>query len=137
MKKIQRTAKPFGFKKTLLLLLSTLAAFALLEGVIVLEAAAGLSFSPITLLYYLITALLFLAIVFLNRGFSKKELTPDMLEADTPKEEAEKICARINHQKKLAKKLMVWLVPFVFAILFDLIYLFYGDILAGFFSLFV
>ncbi|MBE6611509.1 MAG: hypothetical protein E7632_03355 [Ruminococcaceae bacterium] len=135
-KEVKAKVRQFNFKKALILIVSTLAAFVLLEGVIQLEAQAGLSFSIITLVYYIAAALLVLAIIFLNRGFSKKELTPDMLDEGTPPEEAEKICALVNSQKKLAKKVMLVLVPILFAIFFDLMYLFYGDILAQFFSFF-
>ena len=122
--------------RVLYLFAATLAAFVLLEFVISLEARAGLSFSIITLVYYLLIFVLFLAVVFLNRGFSKKELTVEMLGEDTPHEDAVRICEKVNAQKKLAKKVMLVLVPFVFAVFFDLLYLFYGDILQRFFSLF-
>ncbi len=128
--------KKFNLQRALYLFISTLAAFALLEGVIAAEERAGLAFSIITPIYYIICTVLFLVVVFLNRGFSKRELTPDMLDEGTPHEDAVKICEKVNHQKKLSKKVMLMLVPFVLAVLLDIIYLFYGDMLVGIFSIF-
>ena len=136
MREVRAKTKQFNWQRALSLILATLAAFVLLEGVIQLEASGGLSFSIITVVYYIIITVLLLAILFLNKGFSRNELTPDMLEDSVPREEAARICANVNRQKKLAKKLMLVLVPFVFAVFFDLLYLFYGDILARFFSFF-
>jgi len=126
--------KPVKWQRLLTLVLSTLAAFALFEAVISLEAKAGLSFSIITIVYYVIITVLLLVILFLNRGFSKQELTPDMLDEGTPPEEAARICETVNRQKQYAKRLMTVLFPFVFAVFLDIIYLFYGDMLASVFS---
>ena len=122
--------------RVLYLILSTLAAFVILEGVISLEASAGLSFSIIMPVYYVIVTALLLAILYLNKGFSKGDMTPDMFNDSVPPEEAARICANVNRQKKLAKKLILVLFPFLFAVLLDVIYLFYGDMFTGFLSLF-
>ncbi len=136
-KEVKAAVKKFNVKRALLIILSTIAAFAVLEAVVSLEAAHGMSFSIITIVYYVIVTGLLLAIIFLNRGFSKSELTPEMLDEGTPPEDAKRICELVNRQKKIAKRLMLVLIPFVFAIFFDLIYLFYGDFLAGVLSVFV
>jgi hypothetical protein len=86
--------------------------------------------------YYVIVTALLLAILYLNKGFSKGDMTPDMFNDSVPPEEAARICANVNRQKKLAKKLILVLFPFLFAVLLDVIYLFYGDMFTGFLSLF-
>lgn len=127
--------KKFPVKRALTLLLSTLAAFALYEAVLVIEERAGLSFSIITPVYYIAVTLLFCAIFFLNRGFSKAPVTAEaLIEDGVAPEDADALCEKLNRQKNVAKALMMILVPLIFAVLLDVIYLFYGDIFAGAFK---
>ena len=128
--------KKLSRNQMIYLILATLAAFIVLESVLSLEASLGWSFSIIMPVYYIFTAVLLIVILFLNKGFSKGELTPDMLKDSIPPEEAARICDTVNRQKKLAKKLMLVLFPFLFSVLLDVIYLFYGDMFTGFLSLF-
>ncbi len=130
-KEVKASIKRFNFKRAIIILLSTLAAFSLLEAVVGFEASRGMQISIITIVYYIIATILFLAIVFLNRGLSKSELTPEMLDEGTPPEEASRICSLVNRQKKIAKKLMLVLIPLVLSILLDMLYLFYSDFFKG------
>ena len=126
--------KPFNFKRALLIAVSTLAAFAVYETLISVNFLPVGGVPVIMPVYFVITTLLVCAIVFLNRGFSVKEVTPDMFNGEADSGELQKICDNINRQKKTAKKLMLVLLPFLFSIFFDMIYLFYGDFFKGAFS---
>ncbi len=123
--------------KLLYLIGATLAAFVLFETVLTLEAENGLTFSIITPIYYGAAVLLLGAVLILNRGFSKEDWTPEMFEENEAEpERVQKLCEKVNAQKKIAKKLMLFLIPLLFAIFFDMIALFYGDVLERFLSLF-
>ena len=132
-KKRLKQLRAFNWRRFGLLILSTLAAFAVLEVGITLEAKAKMSFSVVTIIYYVIVTALAAAVVILNHGFSKKPFTRDMIRED----EAERILDKLNRRKGIAKKLMPVLIPFIFAILLDFMYLFYGDILKKIFGFLV
>ncbi|MBQ2766357.1 MAG: hypothetical protein IJF48_05165 [Clostridia bacterium] len=119
--------KPFNVKRALLIALSTLAAFALYETLISLNALPVGGIPIIMPIYFIIVTLLLCAIIFLNRGFSGKDVTPDMFSGDADPEHIKVVCENINRQKKLARKLMLVLLPFLLSIFFDMLYLFYGD----------
>ena len=126
-----KTKKPFNFKRAILIGLTTLAAFVLYETLITVKFLPVGGIPVIMPIYFVITAALVCVIVFLNRGFSAKEVTPEMFRDDVPKEDVEKACETLNRNKKTAKKLMLVLLPFLFSIFFDMIYLFYGDFFKG------
>ncbi len=133
-KSVSATKKPFNFKRALLIAISTLAAFTVYEALISVNFLPVGGVPVIMPVYFIITTLLVCAIVFLNRGFSVKEVTPEMFKGEAESDELQKICDNINRQKKTAKKLMLVLLPFLFSIFFDMIYLFYGDFFKGAFS---
>lgn len=127
--------KKFPLKRALLILLSTLVAFVLYESVITVEQNARLGYSIIMPVYFGIIAVLLCAIIVLNRGFSNKPFTVEMLCTNgVAAEDAEEICNKLNAQKKLAKKLMFFLLPILLSVLLDIIYLFYGDFFVGAFK---
>lgn len=134
---VKKQLRAFSWKRLLILALSTLAAFALLEAVVSIEMQNRLEFSIITLVYYIIVTVLAASVILLNHGFSKKPFTRDMLREDVDDVEAERILSRLNRQKQWAKRLMLVLVPFMFALLLDIIYLFYGDIFGQIFGFLV
>lgn len=126
--------KPFSFRRAALLVLATVVAFAVLEAGIAIEAQAKLSFSFVTAIYYIAATVLIIAVILLNHGTKKGEFTPDMLRDDLPEEEARQICDSFNRHKRLARRLMLPLIPIILAILLDFVYIFYGDMIAGIFS---
>ena len=136
-KRLKQQLRAFNWKRFGLLILSTLAAFAVLEAGITLEAKAKMSFSVVTIIYYVIVTALAAAVVILNHWFSKKPFTRDMIREDVPEDEAERILDKLNRRKDIAKRLMPVLIPFIFAILLDFMYLFYGDILKKVFGFLV
>ena len=72
----------------------------------------------------------------MNSGISTKKITPNMIRTTKYEDEAHlaEICERLNARKETAKKLMLVLLPFLFSILFDVLYLFYGDFLVSLFE---
>ena len=70
-KRLKQQLRAFNWRRFGLLILSTLAAFAVLEAGITLEAKAKMSFSVVTIIYYVIVTALAAAVVILNHGFSK------------------------------------------------------------------
>ena len=94
-------------------------------------------FSVATAVMFTAVTILAAAVILLNHGFTKKDFTPDMLREDVPADEAEKICEKLNSHRKIAKKLMMILIPLMLALLLDIISLFYGDALGSFFRFLV
>ena len=134
---VKNKLKALNKKRVLTIFLSTIAAFAAYEALLSLEAARGCTFSISTLVMYIAVTTLTAAVIFLNHGFSKKDFTPDMLREDVEPAEAAAICARLNSHRAIAKKLMMVLIPLMFALLLDIINLFYGDMLSAFFKFLV
>ncbi len=124
--------KKFPVKRALLILLSTIVSFTLYQTVNILEAGAGLPFPIITTVYFALAALLVCFIFFFNRGFSTKPVTNEQLmEEGVAPEDAEAVCEKLNSHRKIARTLMLVLLPIVFTILLDMVYLFYGDFFSG------
>ncbi len=124
--------KKFSVKRALFILLTTLAAFTLYQTLNILEAKAGFTVPVTTTVYFAAAILLVCLVAFFNRGFSTKPITVEMLtESGVAPEDADKICGKLTRHKNIAKKLMLALLPLVFTILLDMIYLFYGDFFAG------
>lgn len=134
---VKNKLKALNKRRVLTIFLSTIAAFAAYEALLSFEAARGCTFSISTLVMYIAVTTLTAAVIFLNHGFSKKDFTPDMLREDVEPTEAAAICARLNSHRTIAKKLMMVLIPLMFALLLDIINLFYGDMLSAFFKFLV
>lgn len=130
---VKAQIKKFNWKRALVIALSTIAAFAFYEVLIAIPALRVGGIPIIMPIYLVVIAVLLCAIFILNSGISQKPVTPDMLRTDDNEDEAElqEICERINARKAKAKKLMLILLPFLLAVLFDTIYLFYGDFFKG------
>ncbi len=136
-KAVKESLKKFNWKRLIVLVLSTAAALAAFEIIQQLELQNYISsqtgvfsfdFIPVVYyVYYALVLVLTLAVVILNRGLSRKELTPDMFEPDTAPDEVAEICEKVNKQKRLAKKLMMVLLPFLFAVLLDFLVVFFGN----------
>ena len=120
VREVRKKLKGINKKRVLTLFLSTVAVF---------SVATAVMFTAVTILA--------VAVIFLNHGFTKKDFTPDMLREDVPADEAERICEKLNSHRKIAKKLMMILIPLMLALLLDIISLFYGDALGSFFRFLV
>ncbi len=123
--------KRFNWKRLLLIILLTVLVFGVYEALISANFLPIGGIPIIMPVYFIITTVLLCAVLILNSGISTKEVTPEMLRMSEDDDSAhlEEICAKLNARKKIAKKLMLVILPFLFAILFDVIYLFYGDLL--------
>ena len=126
---VKAKLKRFNWKKALLIVLSTIVAFAVYEMLIAFPPLRIEGIPVIMPIYFAIVTVLIVAIIFLNHGFSPKPVTPDMLEGLGTPEELEAACLKLNRQKRTAKLLMLVLIPFLLSIFFDIMYLFYGDLL--------
>ncbi len=124
--------KRFNWTRLLLIILATALAFGVYEALITLNFLPIGGIPIIMPVYFIIVTLLLCAVLIFNSGISTKEVTPEMLRSSEDDDNAhlEEICVKLNARKKVAKKLMLVLLPFLFAILFDVIYLFYGDFLS-------
>lgn len=133
---VKAKLRSFNYKKALLILVSTLAAFVLYEALISVRFLPIGGIPVIMPVYFIVSGALTVAIIFLNHGFSPKPVTPDMLAGLGDTAELEAACERINRQKKTAKRLMLVLLPFLLSVFLDIIYLFYGDMFLSIFSSF-
>lgn len=124
--------KKFSVKRALLIFLSTIATFTLYQTVNILEANARLPFPIITTVFFVLATLIVCLIFFFNRGFSTKPVTEELLTSEgVAPEDVGEVCEKLNSHKKIAKVLMLILLPIIFTILLDMIYLFYGDFFMG------
>ena len=133
---VKKQLKNFNWSRLLLLVLSTIVVFSVYEALLALEEQSGMDYSITMPVFYIVTTLLVCAVIFFNHGTSKRAVTPDMLDPDLAPDEAERICARLNRHKQLAKKLMYPLIPLLMTLLLDIFYLFWGDTLRQIFSVF-
>ena len=127
---VKAKLKGFNWGKAALIFLATAATFAAYESLIAVPALRIGGIPVIMPVYFIIVTVLIVAIIFLNHGFSAKPVTPDMLAGLGTEEELGKVCVKLNKQKDTAKKLMLVLLPFLLSIFLDIMYLFYGDLLA-------
>lgn len=121
--------KRFRWKRLLFIILATALVFGAYEALIYVNFLPIGGVSIIMPVYFIIVAVLLCAVLILNSGISTKEITPEMLRTYENEDTAhlEEICEKLNARKKIAKRLMFVLLPFLFAILFDVLCLFYGD----------
>lgn len=80
---------------------------------------------------YISAAVLFLLFYFVNRGFSSKPVTPDMLPDDWTQEQKRSFCEDDVNRKHFARKIMILLVPVLMLAAFDILYLNIFPILKG------
>lgn len=137
IREVKKKLKAFNKKRLLVILISTIAVFALYETALSLEEAHSCEFSIATAVMFIGVTVLAAAVILLNHGFSRTDFTPDMLRKDISEKEADELCKKLNHQRELSKKLMMVLIPFMFALLLDVINLFYGDMLSSIFKFLV
>lgn len=130
---IKTTLKRFDWRKLLLIIFTTALAFGVYEALIAANLLPIGGIPIIMPVYFIIVALLLSAVIIFNSGISTKKVTPDMIRTSEDEDESHlaEICDKLNARKEIAKKLMLILLPFLFSILFDVLYLFYGDLLVN------
>lgn len=104
-------------------IISLALAFILVVGVYILiikyESLVG------TAILYALTTVLLMVCLICNGGFNKDIPTPDMLRDDWSAEKKEKFIRRLKKGKQIAKSLMIWLLPLLCVVMFDIFYLFW------------
>ena len=125
--------KRFNWRLAAVLAASTVASFALYNVLVDITALRVDGIPVIMPIYIVIVTVLLSLVIIFNSGFSTKPITVDMLRSDdgTDDKELLRVCETLNERKKIAKKLMIVLIPFVFTLFFDMIYLFYGHFFEG------
>ena len=72
IKAVKKNLREFNWRRALTLALSTIAVFAVFEALLSFEAQRRMTYSPVTVVFYVIVTVLSIAVIFLNHGFSKK-----------------------------------------------------------------
>ena len=85
-------------------------------------------------LYYGALAAVSLGYILYNRGFSRRGLTLSDLPADWPQEKKEQFLRDRDERLVRSKWMLTLLVPLCITVMFDVIYLFYGDMLTKVFG---
>jgi len=137
LRETKKRLKALNWRKIGTIALSTVVVFALYEIALSIEAANRMEFSIAMPMLWGITVILSFAVIFLNHGMSRTDFTPDSLDPSLSSDEAADICRRLNNDRKNAKTLMLILIPFLLTLLFDFIYLFYGDVFGSFLKVLV
>lgn len=75
--------------------------------------------------YVIATTILAVAFIIMNKGVSNDIPTKEQLRDDMSDEEKEKFIADLTESRKKAKKLLLVLIPLIFTLLFDMLYLFF------------
>lgn len=75
--------------------------------------------------YVIATTVLASAFIIMNRGVSNDIPTKEQLNDDMSDEEKEKFIADLIESRKKAKKILLVLIPLIFTLLFDMLYLFF------------
>lgn len=114
-----RKKSNFNFK----LLFQLIGTFILVFGIY--QTACYFAFKPILPIYLVITTVLLCVYIVLNRGFSVKPPLAEQLPDAWSEETKQKYIEEDIERKKKAKKLMIWIFPFVLTFLIDMVYLFY------------
>ncbi len=118
--------KPFPLRLALILLFNTAVIFGLYCYFVMKRGYLWVFW-----LYYAITAAAAIGYVVYNRGFSRERLTLSDLPLAWSQAQKEEFLSQRDERKKKSKWLLTILFPLCFTILFDMIYLFFGDGIAG------
>ena len=114
-------------KRAVALLLLCILFLAVYFTVMAFEMASGYKNSVIMQIYAYADAVLLLAFVVLNLGFTSGKMTADMFSAEVPRDVAEKRAATINRNKGIARTLLYFIITITFTLFADIIILFWGD----------
>ena len=75
--------------------------------------------------YVIATTILAAVFIIMNRGVSNDIPTKEQLNDNMSDEEKEKFIADLTESKRKAKKILLILIPLIFTLLFDMVYLFF------------
>lgn len=124
---LKKSLKAFNYKLALKLLISFVIVFSVYQLCIQIAAKTGiLLIQDITLaLYTGATTVLAAAFIIMNRGVSNDIPTPEQLPRDWTDRRKKEFIENYAASKKKAKKLLIVLIPLLFTLLIDVVYLFY------------
>jgi hypothetical protein len=117
-----RPKKPFPLRLMLLLLFNTVLIFGLYCYLVMRQ-----NINWIFWIYYGATAAVALAYLIYNRGLSRDKITPAELPRDWSENKKEAFFRERDERKQKSKWLLTLLFPLCLTILFDMIYLFFGE----------
>lgn len=119
---LKRALDGFNWKLTLQLTLSLVVFFT------VFEVGISFEFRPIYPIYYALLIISGAAFLHFNRGVSRKLPDASELPAEWSDERRDKYLARLARDKKVARKLLLAVIPLMLVFAFDVLYLFWFDV---------
>jgi len=126
---LKRKLKQFNRKIVIRLLISFVVVFGIYQLCIKLSEIYGIFLIQEIMLsvYYIATTVIACIFIVQNRGISNDIPTPDQLSPNWSAEKKEDFIEKYKASKEKAKKWLYILIPLIFTLLIDTIYLFYFD----------
>lgn len=115
-------------KKNLKRLLYFLISFSVIFGVF--EGLVALEFKPVYPIYLTLLTVLLLLFLFFNKGFSSALPERGMLPEQWSEEQKDGFYKRWGRDKKIARIILIFLIPFLLTFLIDYIVLFLPELLS-------
>lgn len=126
---LRASAKAFNWKLALIVVINTIIIFGfyrLMLNFYYFEIVMGV--------YLALTAIFVFAYVIYNRGFTRRNLTPDMLPEEWSAEQKTAYIADGAERMRKSKWMLTVIFPLVLTFMFDCIELFWGDLFARLFK---
>ena len=126
---LRASAKAFNWKLALIVVINTIIIFGfyrLMLNFYYFEIVMGV--------YLALTAIAVFSYVIYNRGFTRRNLTPDMLPEEWSEEQKLAYISDGERRLKKSKWMLTIILPLVLTFLFDCIELFWGDMFARWFG---
>lgn len=126
---LRASAKAFNWKLALIVIVNTILIFGfyrLMLNFYYFEIVMGI--------YLALTAIFTFAYVIYNRGFSRRNLTPEMLPEEWSEEQKMAYIEDGAQRMKKSKWMLTIIFPLVLTFMFDCIELFWGDLFARLFQ---
>ena len=118
-------------KRAITIMLLCILFLAIYFTVMSFEIASGYKTSVIMQVYAYADAVLLLAFLILNLGFTSGKMTADMFSSEISREQAERRAKAINRNKDIARNLLYLIIPITFTLFADVLLLFWGDKLSA------
>lgn len=126
---LRASAKAFNWKLALIVVINTILIFGFYRLML------NFYYFEIVMGFYLaLTAIFTFAYVIYNRGFSRRNLTPEMLPEEWSEEQKTAYIEDGARRMKKSKWMLTVIFPLVLTFMFDCIELFWGDFFANLFQ---
>lgn len=123
---LKEELKKFNWKLLLQLIISCVVVMA------IYQTALYFQFKPIMWIYYVLLIVSVLAFIYFNKGINRKVVTWEQLPEEWSDAEKDSFIIKLNKHKKIAKKILLLIIPLLFTFAFDVMYLFFlEDLIAG------